>query len=775
MGARSALVEGRASRARLLLAVCGMAAVVLVLLAAAGAHSVVDHRADASVARSPVTADIRGGDAATGIYVLTAQDTWHGRPVTRVLVDFQAASVHPVPTPPGLKKLPGPGRCAVSPALRDLLTARPDSASLRERYCGGSDSRSEVISADGLLEPGELMAYVGTRGLAGDPDADQITAFGAGRIATQVADADTSAADRVLLAVVGVLTIPLILMVTTSTRLAGRARARRLAALRLAGASERQAATVLSGEILAVALAGVLLAWVAFSCLRVLSTGWTVADYGWYPGAAQPGLTGILVSVLVPWLAVRIARREARSALRDPYSARRADKVRTPRFWAMIPLLTGMALLGYLIGFGGPRYDTFVSPAQMTVLYTALVLSLAGLAWFIPALTRGVARPFARRADRVWMQLAGRQIRAGAGPVTRSVAALAIVMVTAGSAQLAVGTLRQSEGYWLEEQLATPAGRAVSVEHPSKAVLAAAKGHVPGARAALTVRRYQAAATASGAPSLNAVLVADCHWIDTWLGRHVPACRQGAAMRITQSGLDPDLHAGASTVFTDSSAGTQGTTFTVVAPRAVLDLPAVDGAARLDATLLLPPDSPALRDLPQSTPGLLLVFPEKRSTAEDSVRGGLLAADPHAQLDSTSAQLHQIRAEITPLVVATTGTTVAVCVLLLGVLIIAAFDAALSRARTTGLLVATGAPARTLRLAQAFQLLLPTAAAACCALSLHVLVNLAITQVTRGGVGFSFAAVGVLGGVGLAGLVVAVVPALVVNGAKGDTELLRAG
>jgi len=118
----------------------------------------------------------------------------------------------------------------VSPALRDLLTT-PLGKLLRPRLPGRI---AGTVSSTGLLYPEELVAYSGVAPGSLPSDAIRAVAFGH----RQEPGGPVSLVLKllVLIAALGLL-VPILVFIATSTRLSAALRERRIAAIRLVGAT----------------------------------------------------------------------------------------------------------------------------------------------------------------------------------------------------------------------------------------------------------------------------------------------------------------------------------------------------------------------------------------------------------------------------------------------------------------------------------------------------------------------------------------------------------
>ena len=252
LGLRLTLAGGRESLLRLVFTAAGVGVgTTLLLLALTGPFAMHGR-------------DVRGGwqsaayafhpsfgmpnppvESADGALFLAVSDYFDGDLMTRTYVAALGADP---PVPPGLDRLPGPGEVAVSPAMRRLFEVTPDDE-LDDRFPGRVTT---TIGDAGLTHPDELVAIIGRTPdqMRGVQSVQEVRGFdvrwngfyflfGGGLLTGSV----------FLFATI----VALIFMVT---RVAAAQRERRLATIRLAGATRLQTAVMAATETGIGALAG---------------------------------------------------------------------------------------------------------------------------------------------------------------------------------------------------------------------------------------------------------------------------------------------------------------------------------------------------------------------------------------------------------------------------------------------------------------------------------------------------------------------------------------
>jgi len=161
-------------------------------------------------------------------------------PTNQTLGDltFEAWAVQPrgnAPTPVGLTRIPLPGEAFVSPALAEILMG-PNGPALEERLRAKPVG---LIGDDGLVDPTELLAYVGKPpgGVLRGARPTLVTSFDH-RVGTAL-PLDLAAL-LVIILLASVALIPLAIFIATVTRLSAGTREARFAAVRLAGGTQSQ-------------------------------------------------------------------------------------------------------------------------------------------------------------------------------------------------------------------------------------------------------------------------------------------------------------------------------------------------------------------------------------------------------------------------------------------------------------------------------------------------------------------------------------------------------
>ncbi|MEO3774759.1 FtsX-like permease family protein [Micromonospora sp. B9E7] len=349
------------------------------------------------------------------------QDYFDGEQIIRIDV---AATGATAPTPVGIPTTPGPGEYYASPAFRELLTAHP-ADQLGDRYPGrdlGTVGPAALTSPDTLL----VIAGGTPEQVAKLPNAQQITSVGN-------APALPEATVNLILGVIaGGLLFPVLIFIGTATRLSAARREQRFAAMRLVGATPRQISLVAAVEAAAAAVAGTAVGFGLFYAFRDPLAGIPFTGMPFFPSDMSLGVLDVLLVALgVPAGAAVAAQVSLRRVRISPLGVTRRVTPRAPRAYRLIPMVLGVAVLVFAIGF---RPET--SDGQAAVFLPGLLLIMAGLVFAGPWLTMVGARVMARYANRPATLIAARRLadnpKAGFRAISGIMLALFVTSVSVG-------------------------------------------------------------------------------------------------------------------------------------------------------------------------------------------------------------------------------------------------------------------------------------------------------------------------------------------------------
>ncbi|WP_433124180.1 FtsX-like permease family protein [Micromonospora sp. CA-240977] len=416
-GLRLAVAGGREALTRLLVIAAAVAiGSGLLLTTLAGVNAV-----NAQLTRyASMYPNASAGDV-DPLWWSTRQDYFRGKQIIRIDV---AATGSTSPIPVGVPRVPAPGEYFASPAFRDLLAAHP-AAELGDRYPGRGLG---TVGPAALTSPDTLLIIVG-----GTPD--QVAALPAAKQVTSVGDTPAlpeTTVNLILGVIAGGLLFPVLIFIGTATRLSAARREQRFAAMRLVGATPRQISTVAAVEAAAAAVAGTAVGFGLFYAFREPLAGIPFTGMPFFPGDLSLGLLNVLLVALgVPAGAALAAQVSLRRVRISPLGVTRRVTPRAPRAYRLIPMVLGVAVLVFAIGY---RPET--SDGQAAVFLPGLLLIMAGLVLAGPWLTMVGARVMARYANRPATLIAARRLadnpKAGFRAISGIMLALFVTSVAVG-------------------------------------------------------------------------------------------------------------------------------------------------------------------------------------------------------------------------------------------------------------------------------------------------------------------------------------------------------
>ena len=360
---------------------------------------------------------------------LLSVDQFGDQAIDRVDV---AATGPTSPVPPGLAHLPGPGQYDASPALERLLASTPTDQ-LAERFAG---HQTGTIGPAGLPSPNSLIIVIGhnshqlslvpgaveVRGIQQTPSSCDACKSGAG----------SAFALQWILAIGAVaLLLPVLILISTASRLSAARREERFAAMRLVGATPRQISVISAVEATVAAFAGVALGFVLFFLLRPLL--YRVPFTGAPLAAGDLSLRAIDIAIVVigvPIAAIVSARLALRRVQISPLGVSRRTTSASPRVFRVIPLLAGIALLAYFDAAGKPNSNS----GQQLEFLLGFGLLVVGLVLAGPWFTTAGARLMAHRASRPATLIAGRRLLDNPKTAFRFVSGLVIALFITSAA-----------------------------------------------------------------------------------------------------------------------------------------------------------------------------------------------------------------------------------------------------------------------------------------------------------------------------------------------------
>ncbi|GAA3104151.1 FtsX-like permease family protein [Nonomuraea salmonea] len=357
-----------------------VAVATALLLFAVAANFAFQARAERGAWRNPVP-------ATTGAVAVEAQRFDFVRDQKITVIDLAALKGADPEAPPGLPRFPAPGEVWLSPALAELADELP-AAELAARY----PKRAGVIGDEALVYPGELVAVFGQA-----PDAPAMTAprlddWVMSRPPVKVASlagepSEDAVAYQWLSAIAGVLmVVPLLVFGGAAARLTVARRDRRLAALRLVGATPGQVVAMTVTEAVLVALAGALTGAVVYALSVPLLTRIEMQGGPWFAGDLLPGpllLAGALVAV--PLLVGLSAVAGLRRVVVSPLGVAKRETPPAMRIFRVLALFAALAVFPLL------SRETSVTLIAIALALAFLCLNLAG-PWVVGVIGRIAAK-----------------------------------------------------------------------------------------------------------------------------------------------------------------------------------------------------------------------------------------------------------------------------------------------------------------------------------------------------------------------------------------------
>ena len=236
---------------------------------------------------------------------------------------------------------------------------------------------------------------------------------------------EASGIDLILAVVALALLTPVLIFISTATRLSAARREQRFAAMRLVGARPRHIAVIAAVESTVAATAGVAAGFGLFFVLRVPLAAIPFTGAPFFPGDLSLSLPDILVVALgVPVAAVVVARLALRRVNISPLGVTRRVTPAPPKAFRVLPLLAGLAELGFFVVHGRPA----TVPGQIQAFLPGFLLIMIGLVTGGPWLTMTGARIMARHTSRAGALIAARRLADDPRAAFRAVSGLVLAL-----------------------------------------------------------------------------------------------------------------------------------------------------------------------------------------------------------------------------------------------------------------------------------------------------------------------------------------------------------
>lgn len=612
------------------------------------------------------------GSGPAAISWSSSEDEVDGRPITRVdvapLVDPESLRL-----PPGIDRLPASGEMLLSPELAALAGSRP-AAQLADRF----GAKSVGVLGDGALRfPEQLVVLVGHTADAMPANAVRLPALGAG-----TAEVDELLA---LLSGVGVvvLLVPSLVLVASASRLTAARRERRLAALRLAGATPAQVTAMVAAETGLAAVAGAVLGVAVSPLLGSVATyvawdggTWFASDFG------LPVWPVVSIALAVPALVVAAAVAGLRRVVNQPLMATggHSRKPLSSMRLLFVPAAAGLFFLS--LAQEGAGSGEMLLPVLVSLGILMWSPTIVG-----PWVTSALGGIFVRLWRRPASLLAGRRLREDPKAAYRASAGVVLAVFAGSMALTLMPSLESEAGYYSQFRDSV----LYFTTDPARAADAVAAADARLGRYDVPER-----AVAVGQGDLRAgdryypALVAPCADAKRVLpGTDAIACRDTPA-------IYTDVPVPVSALGA-SDAGADGTsTVPLPAGAPVVSTPA-GGVVIVDPALW-----PA--EVPLTTMNIAVAADD---ATREAVRTAMLSASGGAQVISKEMKLGQQHTRLADLRRVTVIGLVTASVLAGLSAAVATAGSVLDRRRTFGALMAAGTPVRTLSRALRAEAALP--------------------------------------------------------------------
>jgi hypothetical protein len=352
-------------------------------------------------------------------------DFYEGQTITRLDI----APLGPgAPVPPGITRLPAPGEYYASPALEALLRTAP-ADQLGGRFPG---HLAGTIGDAALNGTNDLVIYIGytPSALATIPGIPTVSKVGPIPGTQWVTSISTAPAAEVFTPFfryafgVGVLAVlfPMLVLISTATRLAADRREERFAALRLVGGTPADIRVIASVESVVGAFCGAVLGVLIFLLVRPALAGAALTGTPYFESQLTPTVWGYLTMLAgVPVAAAVAALISLRRVQISPLGVSRRATPKPPTCWRLTVLVLGLALFVYGLSKTTPK--SIGAPAYPGLLVTMVGLVIAG-----PYLTSVTSRLFGRLAPGSSALLAARRLADNPKRAFRSVTGLVLAV-----------------------------------------------------------------------------------------------------------------------------------------------------------------------------------------------------------------------------------------------------------------------------------------------------------------------------------------------------------
>jgi hypothetical protein len=430
LGLQLTLRSGREGLVRLLITAAAVAVGVALLLGVLAEFHAFQANANQPCWSCTQGEAVPGPLPAHGELWNNSVDFYQGETISRLDV---AALGPNAPVPPGITRLPAAGDYYASPALAALLATVP-AGQLGARF------------------PGKLTGTIGQAGLSGTDDLAIYIGYTTAQLnkvpGTQWVTTISSAPGQEVFTPffryafgIGVLAVlfPMLVLISTATRLAADRREERFAALRLVGGTPGDIRIVATVEAMLSAFLGAVLGTVVFLLVRPALAGAALVGTPYFESDLTPTAVGYAAMLVgVPIAAAAAALASLRRVQVSPLGVSRRSTPKPPTFWRLIALLFGAGVFAY--GLDKTSRSSIGAPAYPGLLLTMIGLVIAG-----PWLTAWTAWLFGRLASGSSVLLAARRLADNPKRAFRAVTGLTLAVFLGTMVGLIVPALNTTE------------------------------------------------------------------------------------------------------------------------------------------------------------------------------------------------------------------------------------------------------------------------------------------------------------------------------------------
>jgi len=430
LGLHLALHSGREAMARLLITAAAVAVGVALLLGVLAELHAYEANASQQCWSCTQGASLPATLPGHGELWNNSADYYQGQTLSRLDV---AALGPGAPVPPGVPRLPAPGTYYASPALAARLRTVP-ADELGDRFPG---RLAGTIGPAALNGTNDLVIYIGyapatlTR-IAGTTWVTSIYTGAARQVFSPYFK------DAFYVGVVAVL-LPMLVLISTATRLAADRREERFAALRLVGGTPADIRLLATIEAVLSAFGGVIGGTVIFLLVRPLLAGSALVGTDYFESELTPTLVAyVSILAIVPLAAAVAALISLHRVQISPLGVSRRARQKPPSFWRLTVLVAGLAL--YVGGLWTTNYQ-----AVGLSTYPGLIVTMIGLVFAGPWITALVSRSLSRAARGPSALLATRRLADKPHAAFRSVTGLVLAVFLGTMAGILVPSLNETQ------------------------------------------------------------------------------------------------------------------------------------------------------------------------------------------------------------------------------------------------------------------------------------------------------------------------------------------